>query len=100
MNNVINVTKLAQKQLTNMMIGSKSKYILFSVEGGGCNGLKYNLEPNNEEPKKIELNKFYPIGDWENYSDSMEKVLCLVIVIQYELLLLFMLYHLLLFINM
>ena len=54
MNNVINVTKLAQKQLTNMMRGSKSKYILFSVEGGGCNGLKYNLEPNNEEPKKID----------------------------------------------
>ena len=37
-----------------MMRGSKSKYILFSVEGGGCNGLKYNLEPNNEEPKKID----------------------------------------------
>jgi len=52
--NVINVTKLAKKQLTNIMLGSKSKYILFSVEGGGCNGLKYNLEPNNEEPKKID----------------------------------------------
>ena len=25
-----------------------------------------------EEPKKIELNKFYPVGDWKNYSDSME----------------------------
>jgi len=24
------------------------------------------------EPEKIELNKFYPIGDWKNYSDSME----------------------------
>ena len=24
------------------------------------------------EPKKIEANKFYPIGDWKNYSDSME----------------------------
>jgi len=26
------------------------------------------------EPQKIELNKFYPIGDWKNYSDSMELV--------------------------
>jgi len=52
--NVINVTNLAYKQLSNAMNTSKSKYILFSIEGGGCNGLKYNLEPNNDEPKKID----------------------------------------------
>lgn len=52
--NIINVTNLAKKQLTNIMRGSKSKYILFSVEGGGCNGLKYNLEPNNDNPNKID----------------------------------------------
>ena len=52
--NVKNVTNLAKKQLSNAQKSSKSKYILFSIEGGGCNGLKYNLEPNNDEPKKID----------------------------------------------
>ena len=52
--NVINITKLAYEHLSNAQKSSKSKYILFSVEGGGCNGLKYNLEPNNSEPKKID----------------------------------------------
>ena len=57
MNKIINVTNLARKQLINIMNtnkSNKSKYILFSVEGGGCNGFKYNLEPNNEEPNKID----------------------------------------------
>ncbi len=38
--NVINVTKLAYEHLSNAQKSSKSKYILFSIEGGGCNGLK------------------------------------------------------------
>ena len=50
--NVINVTNLAKKQLINIMDMNKSKSILFSVEGGGCNGLKYNLEPFFNEPLK------------------------------------------------
>ena len=57
--NVINVTKLAQKQLKNMINNNKSndnnnKTILFSIEGGGCNGFRYNLEPISDEPKKID----------------------------------------------
>ena len=31
--------------MSNIMDMNKSKSILFSVQGGGCNGLKYNLEP-------------------------------------------------------
>ena len=50
--NVINVTNLAKKQLIDIMDMNKSKSILFSVEGGGCNGLKYNLEPFFNEPLK------------------------------------------------
>ena len=50
--NVINVSDLAKKQLINIMNMNKSKSILFSVEGGGCNGLKYNLEPFFNEPHK------------------------------------------------
>ena len=52
--NIINITNVAKTQLINIMNVNKSKYILFSIEGGGCNGLKYNLEPNNDEPKKID----------------------------------------------
>jgi len=32
--NVINVTAMASKQLSNIMNTNKSKYILFSIEGG------------------------------------------------------------------
>ena len=50
--NVIHVTNCARKQLSKII--DNHKYILFHVEGGGCNGLKYTLEPNNDEPKKID----------------------------------------------
>ncbi len=54
MKNVITVSKIARKQLLNIMNINNSKYILFSVEGGGCNGFKYNLKPFSKEPKKID----------------------------------------------
>ena len=54
MKNVINVSNGAKKKLINIMNVNNSKYILFSVKGGGCNGFKYNLEPNNEKPAKID----------------------------------------------
>ncbi len=54
MNNVIQVSNVAKKQLKNILNNNNSKFILFSVEGGGCNGLKYNLQPTNENPKKID----------------------------------------------
>ena len=52
--NLINVSLLAKKKLEDMIYKSKTKYILFNVEGGGCNGLKYNLEPTNNKPMKID----------------------------------------------
>ena len=54
MKNIITISKIARKQLLNIMNTNNSKYILFSVEGGGCNGFKYNLEPFSQEPKKID----------------------------------------------
>jgi iron-sulfur cluster assembly accessory protein len=54
MKNVINVSNGAKKKLINIMNVNNSKYILFSVKGGGCNGFKYNLEPNNKKPEKID----------------------------------------------
>ena len=52
--NIITVTSLAKKQLSNIMNKNSAKYILFNVDGGGCNGLKYNLEPFFDEPNKID----------------------------------------------
>jgi len=31
-----------------------SKYIFIGVKGGGCNGLKYYVEPTNNQPEKID----------------------------------------------
>jgi len=31
-----------------------AKTILVGVQGGGCNGLKYYVEPSNEKPKKLD----------------------------------------------
>ena len=52
--NVISITNNARKQLINLIKIKNSNYILFSVSGGGCNGLKYNLEPTNDTPNKID----------------------------------------------
>ena len=41
-------------------------------------GSEEGFQPNKiisySEPKNIDLHKFYPIGDWKNYDDSMELV--------------------------
>lgn len=50
MKNIINISKTASLQLKNINKGFNN--ILFHVEGGGCNGLKYCLKPSNEPPKK------------------------------------------------
>ena len=52
--NLINITLVAKNILEDMIHKSKKEYILFNVNGGGCNGLKYNLEPTNSKPMKID----------------------------------------------
>ena len=33
---------------------ANAKYIFIGVKGGGCNGLKYFIEPTNDEPVKFD----------------------------------------------
>ena len=52
--NLINITLFAKQRLEKIAHKNNTNYILFSVQGGGCNGFKYNLEPSNSQPKKID----------------------------------------------
>jgi len=45
MNFVVRLTSRAKDHLIRMLQTHKSRDALFYVEGGGCNGLKYKLEP-------------------------------------------------------
>ena len=82
---MIKITQHAQTQLLKLLQCKQSKLVLFSVQGGGCNGFKYSLEPvhtttknkfdedimlSNEHKLRIcEKSLMYLIGteiDWEN----------------------------------
>jgi len=41
---------------------------------GSAEGFKQNQIVQYNEPEKVELHKFYPIGNWKNLEDSMELV--------------------------
>lgn len=45
---VVRVTEAARAQLVRVLRGNRSTAALFSVQGGGCNGLRYNLQPTHE----------------------------------------------------
>ena len=38
--------------LESLVKENKTKYLLIGVKGGGCNGLKYYIEPTNTKPSK------------------------------------------------
>ena len=42
---VVRVTEAARVQLVKLLRDNRSTAALFSVQGGGCNGLRYNLQP-------------------------------------------------------
>lgn len=52
--NIISVTKPALKKLINIAKEQNSKYMLFSIKGGGCNGFTYKFTPTNDEPEKLD----------------------------------------------
>ena len=78
---IITITSFAVKQLKAIIKKENSKGILFSVNGGGCNGFEYKFEGINkftnkknivtEEGLKIEVcdkSLFYLLGtkiDWK-----------------------------------
>tara|TARA_B100000686_G_C16734429_1_gene942726 strand:+ start:583 stop:924 length:342 start_codon:yes stop_codon:yes gene_type:complete len=51
---VVRLTSIARKKLIELLHSNKSKTVLFSVEGGGCNGLKYQLQPTEDSMQKLD----------------------------------------------
>ena len=51
---VVRLTSIARKKLIELLHSNKSKTVLFSVEGGGCNGLKYQLQPTKDSMQKLD----------------------------------------------
>ena len=52
--NIITLCDKTIRHLKTILLDTNSKYILIGVRGGGCNGLKYYIEPTNEEPEKFD----------------------------------------------
>ena len=51
---MLSVTKSALNKLVQISKTHNVNQLLFHVSGGGCNGLKYNIEPFKESPKKVD----------------------------------------------
>ena len=43
---IVRLTSAAKTHILHLLRAHESRVVLFSVEGGGCNGLKYRLEPD------------------------------------------------------
>ena len=52
-----NIITLCEKTICHfrtILNKSNSKAMLIGVKGGGCNGLKYYVEPTNDVPNKLD----------------------------------------------
>lgn len=52
MSKILSFCKRTIDHLHNLRLSSGKKHILIGVKGGGCNGLKYYIEPTNDSPRK------------------------------------------------
>ena len=52
MSKILSFCKRTIDHLHNLRNSSGKKHILIGVKGGGCNGLKYYIEPTNDSPRK------------------------------------------------
>ena len=61
----IQLTKIARKKLVELLCHHNRKTVLFSVAGGGCNGLKYQLEPTEDPIEKLDEEiSLTPNAEW------------------------------------
>ena len=51
---ILTFCKKAAQQIKLISKSSGNKSILIGVKGGGCNGLKYYIEPTDNKPTKID----------------------------------------------
>jgi|TARA_Y100000992_G_C21196317_1_gene458104 iron-sulfur cluster assembly protein len=52
--NLINIGKNAISHMKNIAKDSPHSSVLIGVKGGGCNGLKYFIEPLQDKPEAID----------------------------------------------
>ena len=52
--NVLTFCSKTIRHFRGILKNSNSKSILVGVKGGGCNGLKYYIEPTNDPPNKLD----------------------------------------------
>ena len=80
---MISITRIARTHLVNLARANKTKTIVFSVKGGGCNGFVYDLTPGKrsegdegvvvagEVVVSVEkMSQFYLIGTTIDYTQD------------------------------
>lgn len=55
MKQLLSICKRTSKHFQSILANTKHKYIMIGVEGGGCNGMKYFIEPVSVKNKYDEF---------------------------------------------
>lgn len=51
---IVNICSKTVNHFRNLLKSNNHKYILLSVKGGGCNGLKYNVSTSSDDVLKLD----------------------------------------------
>ena len=76
---IISFCKKSLQQLSYIANQSQKKYILIGVKGGGCNGLKYFIEPTDEKPLKIDEHMTLQVEDAEKETGDVDGVVDVIV---------------------
>ena len=80
------ITNNAWSKIDNILKTSKSKNLIFSVKGGGCNGFNYSLEKLSDDNKPDNIDKCFYLEKNDNkvYLDLMSEMYLLGTTIDYQ----------------
>ena len=76
---IISFCKKSLQQLSYIANQSQKKYILIGVKGGGCNGLKYFIEPTDEKPLKIDERLTLQVKNTEKKAEDADGVVDVIV---------------------
>ena len=63
---LVQITSVARQRLIQLLKSKGTPTALFAAEGGGCNGLRYRLEPVAPETPAGNLDEHLPLDDQHN----------------------------------